>query len=246
MDRETERRDAAGSYAEREVVEAYAELNDHGLVDAEAEIIGRYFTRTDAAVLDLGCGAGRTTRPLADRGYDVVAVDVSEPMVREAQSHAPGASFAAGDATELGFRDEAFDYALFSFNGIDLLHPAAERHAALREIYRVLEPGGIFAFSARNAWFYPIPPRDPLSPRQWLRAAREVGRDLLRGRVTAYYEDDAYVGTWTGSWEEYGTSHFICPPLQRRQLRTHGFEVLDTVGLPFDSNLHYVARKPPG
>ena len=244
MEGEREFGDATGSYAEDEVVEAYAELNDHGLVESEAMVIRTYFTETDATVLDLGCGAGRTTGPLEDRGFDAVGVDISEPMVREADAHVPEASFAAGDATELGFRTGAFDYALFSFNGIDLLRPAAERRAALREIYRVLKPGGVFAFSARNAWFYPIPPHDLLSPRLWLRAAREVGRDLLRGKVTAYYEDDAYVGTWTGNYEEYGTSRFTCPPLQRRELRTHGFEVLDTVGMPFDSNLHYVARKP--
>jgi ubiquinone/menaquinone biosynthesis C-methylase UbiE len=236
--------DNVASYFEQECVDAYAELNDHGLIWRETQATQRYFTRSDAAVLDIGCGTGRTTGPLSEMGFDVVGVDLSEPMTREARSLVADATFVTGDATELGFRDETFDYALFSFNGIDLLYPEDERHAALSEIHRVLNPGGIFIFSARNAWAYPVPSRDERSPWPWLRAMLEVGRDFLRRQVTSYYDHNAYVGTWTRNWEEYGVSYFICPPLQRRQLKNHDFEVLDVLGGYFANHLHYVARKP--
>lgn len=244
MDGEQGLVDNVASYFEQDCVDAYAELSDHGLIRREAEAIEQYFTESDAAVLDVGCGAGRTTGPLSEMGFDVVGVDLSAPMTREAKSRVRDATFVTGDATELGFRDETFDYVLFSFNGIDLLYPEDERHEALREIYRVLSPDGIFLFSARNAWAYPVRTRNDRSLRPWLRAVRAISRDLLRRRVTSYYDHDAYVGTWTGNWEEYGVSYFICPPLQRRQLKNHGFEVLDVLGGYFADHLHYVARKP--
>jgi len=49
-----------------------------------------------------------------------------------------------GDATDLEFDAETFDYALFSYGGIDAIRPEKRRERAFEEIKRVLKPNGIF------------------------------------------------------------------------------------------------------
>jgi ubiquinone/menaquinone biosynthesis C-methylase UbiE len=115
-------------------------------------LITRYFSNKNAKILDIGCGLGRTTQPLSDMGFEVIGIDVSEAMINKARAKFPTIDFRIGDAYDLPFRDEAFEYTLFSFNGIDHIHPERRRIQALREIHRVLKPGGLFLFSSHNSW----------------------------------------------------------------------------------------------
>lgn len=103
------------------------------------------------AVIDIGCGAGRTSEhllPLAGRyvGLDFAAAMVESCRARFA-ARFPRADFRRADARDLSdFAAGAFDLALFSFNGLDTLDHAG-RAMALNEIRRVLKPGGRFAYS---------------------------------------------------------------------------------------------------
>jgi SAM-dependent methyltransferase len=111
--------------------------------------------REGSSVLDIGCGTGRTTEVLRNIGFAVVGVDYSEPMVAKARELCPEAEFRVMDAARLEFEDESFGNVLFSYNGIDCLYPESKREAGLREIFRVLSPGGVFAFSSHNSWAIP-------------------------------------------------------------------------------------------
>jgi 2-polyprenyl-3-methyl-5-hydroxy-6-metoxy-1,4-benzoquinol methylase len=84
---------------------------------------------SEAAVLDLGCGAGvPVTRWLADRGFALTGVDV------------PDGTFIKADMTEVVFGPEPFD-AVVAFHSI--IHvPRAEHPTLLESIHRWLEPGG--------------------------------------------------------------------------------------------------------
>ena len=105
-------------------------------------------------LLDLGCGSGRTTVNLARMGFRVVGVDISEAMIAEARRLHPEIDYRLGDACDLsGFKDGEFEYVLFSFNGLDLLHPYEMRVKCLREIHRVLRDGGLFIYSSHNEAF---------------------------------------------------------------------------------------------
>jgi SAM-dependent methyltransferase len=101
-------------------------------------------------VLDLGCGAGRTTHFLHEMGAEVVGVDISQNLIQAAQQHAPHIDFRVGDAESLDFDDAFFDGVLFSFNGLDCLYPKDRRLKSIREVWRVLRPEGRFVFSHHN------------------------------------------------------------------------------------------------
>lgn len=107
-------------------------------------------------VLDLGCGAGRTTHFLHEMGADVVGVDISRNLIRSARQRAPHIDFRIGDAESLDFDDASFDAVLFSFNGLDCLYPKDRRLKSIREVWRVLRPDGRFIFSHHNlaAFFF--------------------------------------------------------------------------------------------
>lgn len=133
----------------------------------------RRFVRPGCRVLDLGCGTGRTTGPLHALGADVVGVDIAPAMVAEARRQHPGVTFECGDAARLRFDDGAFDVVFFLANGLDCVHPVDERRAAVREVARVLAPGGVFVFTSRNA----------LCLLPWPRHLAEVVRNTLNGAV---------------------------------------------------------------
>lgn len=95
-------------------------------------------------VLDLGCGIGGATFPIADvigpNGL-AVGVDISAAMVEEARKRAggrPGVDFRIGDATAIPFPDKFFDSA--RCERVFLYLP--DRLAALREMMRVVKQGG--------------------------------------------------------------------------------------------------------
>jgi 2-polyprenyl-3-methyl-5-hydroxy-6-metoxy-1,4-benzoquinol methylase len=95
----------------------------------------------DAAVLDLGCGAGvPVTRWLADRGFAVTGVDVSAKQLELARTYVPEGTFIKADMTEVDFGPESLD-AVVAFHSI--IHvPRVEHPAPLESIHRWLRPGG--------------------------------------------------------------------------------------------------------
>jgi SAM-dependent methyltransferase len=99
------------------------------------------------SVLELGCGAGYFTRELACSGAEVVAIDVSPELLEIATANcsAPNVRYEIQNAYELSYPDAVFD----SVVGSSVLHHL-EIEAALREIYRVLKPGGRISFTEPN------------------------------------------------------------------------------------------------
>lgn len=89
-------------------------------------------------VLDLAAGTGTSSEPLADRGVEVVACDLSTGMLTVGKRRRPDLAFVAGDATALPFADESFDAVTISFG----LRNVVDTVGALREMRRVTRPGG--------------------------------------------------------------------------------------------------------
>ena len=140
-----------------DVVSEYASFDF--LLPPERTILEELAARlTDARMLDVGVGAGRTTLHLAPVVREYVAIDISPDMIEACSRRFEGASwnatFEVADARDLGrFESASFDFVLFSFNGIDTVGGHADRRAALSEIHRVCRPGAAFCFSSSNLRF---------------------------------------------------------------------------------------------
>ncbi len=228
-------------YNSNEIADKYTKDAVKGLTDKEERAIDRYFHNDRGKVLDLGCGTGRTTAALIEKGYDVVGVDLVDSYVERARSMLPEPEFSVGDATALPFSDESFDYVLFSYNGIDHIAPEGERYQTLLEIRRTLKHGGLFVFSTHNHWFSVI--FNPFSLQSIRETASFWSLNLHpRWLLSRYKRDNRIAG---GPIPIY----YISPEKQKKQLRACGFEVLDVVREQsqlrrwFDPFPYYVARK---
>jgi SAM-dependent methyltransferase len=94
-------------------------------------------------LLDVPCGFGRHSVPLARAGYRVTGVDRSEPLLAEARRHAGGERWpklARADYRDLPFADASFDAAVNLFSSLGYLGDEEDTRA-LAEIRRVLRPG---------------------------------------------------------------------------------------------------------
>ena len=108
------------------------------------ELAGRFPPEDTPCVLEPGVGNGRIAIPLAQRGYHVTGIDISEEMLAALGKKIAGTpwsariEFAAGDVAALPFPDAAFDLAVVSH----LFWFVADWKRALRELRRVLRPAG--------------------------------------------------------------------------------------------------------
>ena len=129
-------------------------VHEVGLWDSERLLVSRYFAKDDP-ILDIGCGAGRTTIALYRLGYSKVqGLDLSYRMIEEASSTSEQAGysipFTVGNAIDIRYDDESFGGALFTAQGFMCIPGSANRLRALKEVRRVLRPGGHFFFTTHD------------------------------------------------------------------------------------------------
>jgi glycogen(starch) synthase len=119
-------------------------------------------------LVDVGAGPGRLTAPLAER-HEMTACDISAEMIEEARRRCPpGVRFVQADARELPFEDGEFDGLL----ALDLLAHLPDVTAGVRELARVVRPGGTLVFDTSNAspwWVLAYPSYVNWRPRRLLR-----------------------------------------------------------------------------
>ena len=132
-----------------------------GLTEDEAGLLGDV---AGAAVLEVGAGAAQCSRWLLAHGARPVALDLSLSMLVAGRqlAEARGAGGAGpplvqADAARLPFADESFDLSCSSYGGLPFV---ADTAGVLREVARVLRPGGRFVFSLSHPlrWCLPADP----------------------------------------------------------------------------------------
>jgi len=134
---------AAEAYAEHLFGELDGKPLDRHLLDRfAAEVRGR------GRVADVGCGPGHVARYLAERGVDVLGIDLSPAMVDCARRRNPGLEFREGDLRALDLPDGSLA-GILAFYAIVHFEPAG-LEAVFAEFRRVLSPGGalLIAFHA--------------------------------------------------------------------------------------------------
>ena len=125
-------------------------LEDAGWRSEYGAVLGalkRYQVSKGGAALDYGCGVGDLTAILARTGYQAVGADISLPFVQSAQARYPHLPFVALDAGPMTpFASDHF-WAVAAVNTIEHVATPAR---TLREMYRMLMPGGLLVLTFPN------------------------------------------------------------------------------------------------
>ncbi len=99
---------------------------------------------TGKRLLDVGCGTGHHMARMRARGFDASGVDGSPEMLAFARQNNPGSDIRPSDVDTLPFADASFDVVM----SIEVLRYVPDPHGAIREMARVLRPGGIALVTA--------------------------------------------------------------------------------------------------
>lgn len=96
--------------------------------------------------LEIGCGEGRVTRDLQDRGHIMTAIDPSPTLIAHAIRADPASTYLLSAAEALPFEDSSFDLAV-AYNS---LMDVDDMPKAISEVARVLRPGGALCISVTH------------------------------------------------------------------------------------------------
>jgi ubiquinone/menaquinone biosynthesis C-methylase UbiE len=133
----------------RSSVNSYASFSQLGVSEKKAlasiaEIV------KNKRILDIGVGGGRTVGALLDLSKTYIGIDYIEEMVVACRKKFPGVRFETMDARSMKvFPDASFELIVFAWAGICMVDHDG-RIAILKEIHRLLSPGGLFVFSTYN------------------------------------------------------------------------------------------------
>ena len=111
--------------------------------------------RTGGPILEAMCGTGRVALPLAEAGFDVVGLDISEAMIArtrskiEARRLSERARAVAGDIRSVRL-EERFTLAIVAMNSFMHLPTGADQLAALQTLRQHLRPGGLVVLDLFN------------------------------------------------------------------------------------------------
>ncbi len=182
-----------------------------GLREEDARLLGDVAGRR---VLELGCGAAAAARWLVAQGAEVVALDLSGGMLRHAREAADATglrpALVQADALALPFGDAAFDIVCTAFGAIPFVDDSA---LAMREVFRVLRPGGRWVFSVTH-------------PMRWI-FLDEPGEEGLMA-VNSYFDRSAYVEQDENGVATYVEHHRTLGD-RLRELIAAGFVLTDLV-----------------
>jgi ubiquinone/menaquinone biosynthesis C-methylase UbiE len=229
------------AYSARNVVEWYGDLDF--ILKPEAVIIERIRTAIEGKkLLDIGIGAGRTTRFLLEVSQDYTGIDYTPDCIELAQKKYPAANLIHCDARDLSiFADQTFDFILFSGNGIDyMIHE--DRMKCLTEIRRVLKPHGFFMFSTHNRdfeYFDKLPWREPKFDLNHLKSCIytfiHLPRHLRMKKYETRTEGYAIINDTAHGFSLL--TYYISPAEQVKQLIEKGFGEV----YPYDLNGNIIA-----
>lgn len=217
----------------RLAVEEDAYFAGHPLFATDARLLDDRFA-TPGRLVDLGSGAGRHAIRFASRGFPVVAIDLSRPMLetvrrKAEEAGAPVLALQANLCRLACVPDETFDYALSMFSTLGMIRGRTARQKALRETFRILRPGGRLALHVHNLW---LNLRDPQG-RRWLFS--QLGR-ILMSKPDAGDRRMTYRGIPNMEVHLYRWSEI------RRELRRAGFALNEVI--PLEDVTYQVIQRP--
>lgn len=126
------------------------------LFDFDVQVLDELLS-VPGKLLDLGCGSGRHVVHFARRGFAVTGLDLSPHMLgvtrEKLLKEGLHAELVQQDFCDLGaFEPDSFDYVVCMFSTLGLIRGRTNRLQALREVSRVLKPGGLYVCHVHNRW----------------------------------------------------------------------------------------------
>jgi ubiquinone/menaquinone biosynthesis C-methylase UbiE len=189
------------------------------------------------AVLDIGVGGGRTVKALLEVSTNYLGIDYSQEMVAACRARFPDVRFEHSDARRLSsICDGSISLAVFSCNGISMVGHE-DRLAIMREVHRVLKPGGVFLFTTYNrnspeakaGFRFPELQLSANPIRMLVRVARLVRDTAIslhqRRRHIKHEVHTSRYAVLNDMCHNYGVMlYYITLAQQRRQLEEAGFQ----------------------
>ena len=182
-------------------------------------LVEKYFPQA-GSVCDVGGGPGRYTIELLRRGYDVTLVDLSAALLERARVELKNAQLAVGrivqsNATDLGQIETGCYNAALMLGPLYHLVEPGQRAQALRELHRILRPGGIAIVAYLNSW------------------------GILRCGIADFphrYGDQEFVASmlhekvFKGRLEGFTECYWSTPPVALSEVKRAGFEIVSSAG----------------
>jgi ubiquinone/menaquinone biosynthesis C-methylase UbiE len=207
-------------HTERETYRLKGSDFQRSMVTRGAERQGAFFlphVRPGMSLLDCGCGPGSITTDFAKLvapgqvvGIDLDADEVERATARAAELGVTNVKFRVGDVYELPFADETFD-AVFSNAVLDHLRDPI---AALREMHRILKPGGVAGIRTSDRDGYFFAPTDPLLEKWWQQGEADKAAQGVKVRIgkhlRRFLREVGFVRTEaSASYDSYGTTESV-------------------------------------
>lgn len=181
------------------------------------DVLGRYvpgFEPAGARVLDVGCGDAGVIIAFAEAGAEVAGVELHAGSLRRgalrAREHGVRAGLASGVAEALPFSDGAFDLVILD----NVLEHVRDRPLTLREIHRVLKPGGLL---------YMVTPKPLALYSLWNDPHYDLAGLVLMPRRMQIWYFERVRGGGVGT---YDVGVIPTRPMLRGLLRDAGFQVV--------------------
>ena len=124
-----------------------------GLDEADAELLGPVARLAGSWVLEVGCGAAQCSGWLAAQGAVCIAIDLSMRQLTHAAAR-PGVHLIQADACAIPLADCSVDLACSAYGALPFVAGSAD---LLRDVFRVLRPGGRFVFSVTHPIRWALP-----------------------------------------------------------------------------------------
>jgi len=223
------------AYNSTEVVKEYKEKTS--LFKGEKALIENLKNSSARGkMLDIGVGTGRTTKYFSNFFDEYVGIDYAEEMVKVAKEtfgNDERLSFYHLDATNMEvFKDNEFDFILFSFNGLDFVS-FEDRQKILKEIKRIGKPNAVFSYSTHN--IYNVPqlfsfniPRNPFNIYKEFKRYKTINK--LNEQVKNLIKKD-YDFIFDGSVNFEAEFYYCNPKFELKLLSDIGFKPFEYFSL---------------
>lgn len=170
----------------------------------------------DQAILDIGCGMGKYTIPMAERGFKVEGMDLSPKLLEELRHQAEGGEHIKTYCSDILRPNSALLGRFDHVTGFFMLHHLVDLDEAFRQCARLLRPGGRVTFLEPNPYCLLFYIQITLSPTMSWKAERGI-LNLTPKKVARSLEDAGFMDV---RLRRFGT----LPPLLRNRKVGERFE----------------------